>query len=151
MRCHSLLQGIFPTQGSNPGLLHCRQILYRLSRHHCTVIILSFCGDVSFPTDGFQMLEWQCLLPKWRCVLGERAAPNLQALRKKSREGRASSFSMAIGSLPFQSGPTQPTAWTHRDGPDTFQGRGPPHTGDRGSTQLPHPPLPLVAFGPLRQ
>ena len=26
-----LLQGIFPTQRSNPGLLHCRQILYRLS------------------------------------------------------------------------------------------------------------------------
>ena len=29
--CHSLFQGIFPTQGSNPGLLHCRQILYHLS------------------------------------------------------------------------------------------------------------------------
>ena len=29
---HFLLQGIFPTQGSNPALLHCRQILYRL-RH----------------------------------------------------------------------------------------------------------------------
>ena len=27
----SLLQGIFPTQGSNPGLLHCRRILYQLS------------------------------------------------------------------------------------------------------------------------
>ena len=27
----ALLQGIFPTQGSNPGLLHCRQILYQLS------------------------------------------------------------------------------------------------------------------------
>ena len=27
----SLLQGIFPTQGSNPGLLHYRQILYQLS------------------------------------------------------------------------------------------------------------------------
>ena len=27
----SLLQGIFPTQGSNPGLPHCRQILYKLS------------------------------------------------------------------------------------------------------------------------
>ena len=26
----SLLQGIFPTQGSNPGLLHCRLILYQL-------------------------------------------------------------------------------------------------------------------------
>ena len=29
--CHSLLQGIFPTQGLNPGPLHCRQILYHLS------------------------------------------------------------------------------------------------------------------------
>ena len=29
--CHALLQGIFPTQGLNPGLLHCRQILYHLS------------------------------------------------------------------------------------------------------------------------
>ena len=29
--CRFLLQGIFPTQGSNPGLLHCRQTLYRLS------------------------------------------------------------------------------------------------------------------------
>ena len=28
---HSLLQGIFPTQGSNSGLQHCRQILYCLS------------------------------------------------------------------------------------------------------------------------
>ena len=27
----SLFQGIFPTQGSNPGLPHCRQILYQLS------------------------------------------------------------------------------------------------------------------------
>ena len=29
--CHALLQGIFPTQGSNPGLPHCRQVLYHLS------------------------------------------------------------------------------------------------------------------------
>ena len=28
----SLLQGIFPTQASNPGLLHCRLIPYHLSR-----------------------------------------------------------------------------------------------------------------------
>ena len=31
--CHSLFQGIFPTQGSNLGVLHCRQILYNLSYH----------------------------------------------------------------------------------------------------------------------
>ena len=31
IRIHSLLQGIFLTQGLNLGFLHCRQILYRLS------------------------------------------------------------------------------------------------------------------------
>ena len=31
MGYHFLLQGIFLTQGLNPGLLHCRQILYQLS------------------------------------------------------------------------------------------------------------------------
>ena len=29
--CHALLQGIFPTQGSNSGLPHCEQILNQLS------------------------------------------------------------------------------------------------------------------------
>ena len=28
---HSLLQGVFPTEGSNLGPLHCRQVLYHLS------------------------------------------------------------------------------------------------------------------------
>ena len=31
--CYFLLQRIFPTQGSNPGLLHCRQTLYHLSHN----------------------------------------------------------------------------------------------------------------------
>ena len=31
--CHFLLQGIFLTQESNPGLLHCRQMLYHLSHY----------------------------------------------------------------------------------------------------------------------
>ena len=30
--CCSLFEGIFPTQGLNPGLLHCRQILYCLNQ-----------------------------------------------------------------------------------------------------------------------
>ena len=36
MGSHSLFQGIFPTQGSNLGLLHERQILYCL-RHQCGI------------------------------------------------------------------------------------------------------------------
>ena len=41
----SLLQGIFPTQGSNPGLPQCRQILYHLS-HQGSPRILEW---VAFP------------------------------------------------------------------------------------------------------
>ena len=40
-----LLQEIFPTQGSNPGLPHCRQILYQLS-HKGSARILEW---VSYP------------------------------------------------------------------------------------------------------
>ena len=35
----SLLQGIFPTQGLNPCLPHCRQILYQLSHHRSPRIL----------------------------------------------------------------------------------------------------------------
>ena len=35
--CHFLLQGIFPTQGSSPGLSHCRQMLYHLSHQGCPI------------------------------------------------------------------------------------------------------------------
>ena len=38
----SLLQGIFPTQGLNPGLLHCRQILYQLSHKESPPKLSSF-------------------------------------------------------------------------------------------------------------
>ena len=37
--CHALLQQIFPTQGSNPGLLHCKQILYHLSHQESPGIL----------------------------------------------------------------------------------------------------------------
>ena len=39
--CHFLLQGIFLTQGSNPGLLHCRQMLYRLCYQESPILILT--------------------------------------------------------------------------------------------------------------
>ena len=47
----SLIQGIFPTQESNPGLLHCRQILYQLSYQFSSVQSLTPCDptDCSMP------------------------------------------------------------------------------------------------------
>ena len=39
----SLLQGIFPTQESNPGLLHCRRILYQLSYEGSKSLLFRLC------------------------------------------------------------------------------------------------------------
>ena len=39
--CHALLQGIIPTQGSNPSLPHCRQIVYHLSHWRSISLILT--------------------------------------------------------------------------------------------------------------
>jgi len=49
--CHYLLQGIFLMQGSHPGLLHCRQILYCLSHQgrfffRVRALLLRICGVV---------------------------------------------------------------------------------------------------------
>ena len=45
MGCHALLQGILPTQGSNPGLLHSRQIFFTIwaswEAHNKTLAFLS--------------------------------------------------------------------------------------------------------------
>ena len=49
--CHSLIQGIFPSQGWNSGLLHCRQILYHMSHmiymYVCMCVCVCVCVCVS--------------------------------------------------------------------------------------------------------
>ena len=50
MGCHALLQGIFPTQGSNPGLPHCRWIPYHLS-HQGSPRILKWVPYSPSPAD----------------------------------------------------------------------------------------------------
>ena len=53
MGCHVLLQGIFPTQGLNPGLLHCRWLLYHLSHEGSPRILVllayHFRGNLPYP------------------------------------------------------------------------------------------------------
>ena len=59
----SLLQGIFPTQGSNPGLLHCRQFRIRWPKYRsfCFSICPSneYSGLISFKIDWFDLLVVQ--------------------------------------------------------------------------------------------
>ena len=63
----SLLQGIFPMQGLNPGLSHCRQMLYQLS-HKGSPRILEW---VAFPfSRGYsrprnQTSNWGLLHYRW--------------------------------------------------------------------------------------
>ena len=64
--CHSLLQGIFATQGSNPALLHCRQIL--LPSEPKDVLIKTEHLDTETCTEGEVpvQMKWQ-KLRWWFC------------------------------------------------------------------------------------
>ena len=54
---HSLLQGLFPTQGTNPGLPHCRWILYHVGHQGSPRVLkwkaYHFSGDL--PNPGIEM------------------------------------------------------------------------------------------------
>ena len=52
--CHALLQGIFPTQGSNLVLPHCRQMLYRLSHQGSQMVICSISDHVRWHCRNWQ-------------------------------------------------------------------------------------------------
>ena len=56
--CHALLQELFPTQVSNPGLPPCRQILYRLS------VFLPLILNFSFYLGPWPLLSYLNILPK---------------------------------------------------------------------------------------
>ena len=86
---HFLLQGLFPTQGSNPDLLYCRQVLYQLShqgspvwhmsvfkwfhayvgglpRHHCQVFRIQACPPPCCPFRAFLVPQYP--LPYLDCL-----------------------------------------------------------------------------------
>ena len=54
--CHAFLQGIFPTQGLNPGLLHCGWILYHVS-HQESPRLLEWVAYF-FSRGSFQPRTW---------------------------------------------------------------------------------------------
>ena len=62
---HCLLQGIFWTQGSNPGLPHCRWILYKLS-HQGSSRILEWVA-YPFSSRSFWLRNWT----RVSCIAGE--------------------------------------------------------------------------------
>ena len=67
MGCHFLLQGIFPTQGLNPGLPHCRKILYRLSHQGSPIISLKVKVKVDSRSVVSDFLQPHCPYSPWNC------------------------------------------------------------------------------------
>ena len=75
-----LLPGIFPTQGSNPGLSHCRLILYQLSHkgspfYMCVCVCVCVCINmywsgvaISFSRGSSQPRDWTQV----SCIVGRR-------------------------------------------------------------------------------
>ena len=61
VHCHAFLQGIFPTQGLNPGLPHYRWILYHLSHQGSPRILewVPYPGDLSDPGTELGSPAWQ--------------------------------------------------------------------------------------------
>ena len=62
MGCRFLLQGIFPTQGSNPGLSYCKQTLYRLSHQGSPSWGIKWQITERRRFDAFELWCWRRLL-----------------------------------------------------------------------------------------
>ena len=74
----SLLQGIFPTQGSNPGVPHCRWILYQLSHKGSPRILewvaYPFASRSSWPKNWTGV---SCIAGRFFTTWAMREAPDL--------------------------------------------------------------------------
>ena len=78
MDCHFLLQGIFLTQGLNPGLPHCRRILYQVSHKGCPKILEWVAypfSSRSFPTRNWTRVS--CIAGRFFTNWAIREAPIL--------------------------------------------------------------------------
>ena len=78
MGCHFLLQGIFLTQESNPGLLHCRQMIYQLSYERIAVNfsrprnwkqLYSGANSLDHPLKNYRVDQWFFNYGVWSIAL----------------------------------------------------------------------------------
>ena len=100
--CHALLHGIFPTQGSNPGLPHCRWILYCLS-HHGSPRILECVAD-PFSRGCSQPWNWTrvfCIAGGFFTSWATREALINPCIYFKGNISNVSPFRLIFAEVPF--------------------------------------------------
>ena len=86
---YALLQGIFPTQGSKPGLPHCEQIIYCLSHQGSSWMLewlsYSFSRGSSPPGDWTRV---SCIVDGFFTSWATREAPGIHTLYHKTKPER---------------------------------------------------------------
>ena len=96
--CHFLFQGIFPTQGLNPGLPHCRQTLYPLSHQ----------GSLKKKINKFKNSKSESRSSRvWLF-----ATPWTVAHQAPLSMGFFQARILELAAIPFPSGFSQPRDWT---------------------------------------
>ena len=75
---HFLLQGIFPTQESNPGLQNCRQILYHLSHRRSSRIL-------EWEVYGEYNLHWIKVWALWQSLWDLERRDSLESEKSKKK------------------------------------------------------------------
>ena len=139
MGCHLLLQEIFPTKGSNPGLLPCRQTLYRLSHR--------LAKQKTYKRRGFDPWVWKMPLEEamatyssilaWSILWASEEIPSNQTEALVARDCESHQTGDRQAGSGFEVGPGQHTTW---------QGGPPCHTPTHHrptpsmSEEDPHPP-----------
>ena len=102
--CHALFQGIFPTQGSNLGLLHCRQILYRLSHQGSLYLLVNVLNDCFFKALFWNSIRFTWKLPEqyWKCSPPPNSShDDIRGHTRKLTQGNTSSYTPDLaGVLP---------------------------------------------------
>ena len=86
--CHFLFWEIFPTQGLNPGLLHCTQMLYRLS--HQGSLTLNFKYFSHFILKNYSKSSLFTLLPliSYHYQVSTKQVSLPQSIQKETNEHR---------------------------------------------------------------
>ena len=96
----SLLQGIFPTQGSNPGPSHCRPILYQLSHRGSPRILewVAYPFSTDHPDPGIKPGSQHCRLILYRLSCAGRSTPSPTSPAQPT-PGEGKRFRICLSSL----------------------------------------------------
>ena len=136
--CHSLLQGIIPTQGSSPGLLHYTQMLYHMShkgnKHQIRSVAqscLTLCDPMNRSTPGLLVhhqlpeftethpsSQWchpaisSSVVPFSSCLQSLPASESFPMSQLFSWGGQSTGVSAIASFLPKKSQGWSPSEWT---------------------------------------